>query len=110
MSWATALLVALAGAAGALLREAVTRGDHPAAATAALNVVGAAALGAATVLLHGDALLVVGGGLLGAATTFSTWMVQAERSAHTVRLLLVPALLGVAAAAAGRLLAMLSLA
>jgi fluoride ion exporter CrcB/FEX len=99
--------VAVAGAAGAVLRaEATARGDAT-RATAVLNVVGAALLGATLVLLDGTARTVVAVGLLGATTTFSTWMVQAESHAQRVRVVLVPFVAGVAAVAAGRWLAML---
>lgn len=111
MSPVQLLLVAVAGAAGALLRHELT--SHPdraraMRATAAVNVLGAGVLGIATVALDGTALLVAGGGLLGSATTFSTWMVQADDApppGGALAVLAVPLLLGVAAAAAGRLLA-----
>lgn len=108
MTPTTALLVALAGALGAWARHALTSADDPvraAARTAAVNVAGAGALGAASVLLSGAPLLVVGGGLLGSLTTFSTWMVQVRQHPRPLALAAVPLLLGVAAAVAGRLLA-----
>jgi CrcB protein len=48
--------------------------------TFAVNLSGGFALGALTGLsVGGDALLVLGTGLLGGYTTFSTWMVEAQR-------------------------------
>lgn len=100
-----AVLVALAGAAGAWLRHLLTTTAHPVRATAAVNVVGGGALGAASVVLPPAALLVVGGGLLGGVTTFSTWMVQADEHQHRWWVLAVPVVLGLAMVALGRMLA-----
>ena len=48
--------------------------------TFVVNLSGGFALGLLTgFAAHGDALLVFGTGFLGAYTTFSTWMVEAER-------------------------------
>jgi fluoride exporter len=48
--------------------------------TFVVNLTGGFALGLLTGLaVEGDALLLVGTGLLGAYTTFSTWMVEAQR-------------------------------
>jgi CrcB protein len=48
--------------------------------TFVVNLTGGFALGLLTGLaVSGDALLVLGTGLLGAFTTFSTWMVEAQR-------------------------------
>ncbi len=48
--------------------------------TFVVNLTGAFLLGLLTGLaVHGDALLLFGTGLLGAYTTFSTWMVEAQR-------------------------------
>jgi CrcB protein len=48
--------------------------------TLAVNLTGGFLLGLLTGLsVSGDALLVLGTGLLGAYTTFSTWMVEAQR-------------------------------
>jgi CrcB protein len=48
--------------------------------TFVVNLTGGFVLGLLTGLaVHGDALLVFGTGLLGAYTTFSTWMVEAQR-------------------------------
>lgn len=78
--------VAVLGAAGAYARFAVGArvtarrpGTFP-AGTFVVNLTGAFALGLLTGLsVTGDALLVLGTGLLGAYTTFSTWMVEAQR-------------------------------
>ncbi len=54
-------------------------GDFP-LGTFAVNLTGAFVLGLLNGLsVTGDALLVLGTGLLGAYTTFSTWMVEAQR-------------------------------
>jgi CrcB protein len=54
-------------------------GDFP-LGTFVVNLTGGFLLGLLTGLsVTGDALLVFGTGLLGAYTTFSTWMVEAER-------------------------------
>ncbi|QEC50819.1 fluoride efflux transporter CrcB [Baekduia soli] len=48
--------------------------------TFVVNLTGGSVLGLLTGLaVHGDVLLVFGTGLLGAYTTFSTWMVEAQR-------------------------------
>jgi fluoride exporter len=84
LAWAG---VAVLGAAGAYARFAVgtwvgARGAFP-MGTFVVNLTGAFALGLLTGLsLTGDALLVLGTGLLGAYTTFSTWMVEAQRLAE----------------------------
>ncbi len=103
MTPAEAALVAVAGALGAWLRHVLTTARDPVRATAAVNVVGGGALGAASVLLAPTALLVVGGGLLGGLTTFSTWMVQADEHQHRWWVVAVPVALGVTAVALGRL-------
>lgn len=80
--------VAALGAVGAVGRFAVTsyvtarsRSRFP-LGTFAVNVTGAFALGLLTGLgVSGDALMVAGTGVLGSFTTFSTWMVEAERLA-----------------------------
>lgn len=99
------LLVTAAGAAGAVVRHELTARPRAVRATALVNVVGAGLLGIATTVLAPGPLLVVGAGLLGATTTFSTWMVHAETAASTGRVVVLPLVAGVAAAAAGRLLA-----
>ena len=86
MSVAAGIGVALLGAAGALARYGV--GELVAArragafplGTFAVNVSGGLALGLLVGLdVAGDALLLLGGGLLGSYTTFSTWMLEAQR-------------------------------
>jgi CrcB protein len=74
------------GAAGAYARFSVAAavtarrpGDFP-SGTFVVNMTGGFALGALTGLgVSGDALLVLGTGFLGGYTTFSTWMVEAQR-------------------------------
>jgi CrcB protein len=79
--------------------------------TFAVNISGGFVLGVLTGLaVRGDALLVLGTGLLGAYTTFSTWMVEAERLGEdgawsTMWLYLVGSMLaGLAATGAGWLI------
>lgn len=78
--------VAALGAIGAYARFAVgawvteRRSRTFPAGTFVVNLTGAFALGLLTgVALDGAAMLIVGTGLLGAYTTFSTWMVEAQR-------------------------------
>ena len=78
--------VALLGAAGAWARFHVgglvtaRRPSEFPFGTLAVNLGGGFLLGLLTGLsVSGDALLVLGTGLLGAYTTFSTWMVEAQR-------------------------------
>ena len=83
LTWAT---VALLGALGALARfEAGARiarlrpGDFP-WGTFAINLSGGFALGVLVGLEVADApRLTIGVGMLGSYTTFSTWMVEAQR-------------------------------
>lgn len=83
LAWAG---VAVLGALGAYARSAVGAlvtarrpGPFP-AGTFAVNLTGAFALGLLTGLsVTGDALLIAGTGLLGSFTTFSTWMLEAQR-------------------------------
>lgn len=78
--------VAAFGALGALQRfrvaSAVTArhsSDFP-YGTFAVNISGGLALGVMTGLsLSGDSLLLLGTGFMGSYTTFSTWMVEAQR-------------------------------
>ena len=78
--------VGAVGAAGAYLRFAVAGAitarrpsDFP-FGTFAVNLSGGFALGLLVGLaVEGDARLVAGTGFLGAFTTFSTWMVEAQR-------------------------------
>ena len=79
--------VAVFGAAGAYARFSLGASVGPRGAfpmgTFVVNLTGAFALGLLTGLsVTGDALLVFGTGLLGAYTTFSTWMVEAQRLAE----------------------------
>jgi fluoride exporter len=78
--------VAVVGAAGAWARFYVgglVTARRPSAfpfGTFTVNLTGGFLLGLLTGLsVSGDALLVLGTGLLGAYTTFSTWMVEAQR-------------------------------
>ena len=78
--------VALVGAAGAWARFYVgglVTARWPSVfpfGTLTVNLTGGFLLGVLTGLsVSGDALLVLGTGLLGAYTTFSTWMVEAQR-------------------------------
>jgi CrcB protein len=110
--------VSALGALGALARFTVAErvaahhtGDFP-LGTFAVNLMGAFTLGVLTgASLGPDAMLVLGTGLLGAYTTFSTWMVEAQRLAedgswHTMWLYLVGSMLaGILAAGAGWVLA-----
>lgn len=105
MSALEVLLVAVAGALGAVVRHELTTRPRAVRATAMVNVVGAGLLGVATSVLAGGPLLIVGGGLLGATTTFSTWMVHADTAPSTGRVVVLPLVAGVAAAALGRVLA-----
>lgn len=82
----TVVLVAVAGALGALLRHAITSragapGTAPRAwAVAGVNLVGAAIAGIAVLggdLLGARAVAVVAVGFCGALTTFSTWVLDA---------------------------------
>jgi CrcB protein len=79
--------------------------------TFAVNVSGALALGLLTgLVLHGDALVVLGGGALGSYTTFSTWMLETDRSVEAGQTLAavvnvaLTLLVGLGAAELGRLL------
>lgn len=108
------LLVAAMGAVGSLLRfrldalvQTRANGSFP-LGTLAVNLTGSFCLGLLTGLsVTGNELLVLGTGLLGSFTTFSTWMLEAERLAEEgeSRLafanLAVPLAAGLAAALAG---------
>jgi CrcB protein len=78
--------------------------------TLAVNLSGTLALGVlAGAALRGDGYLLAGTATLGAYTTFSTWMLESERSGEHGRAVLVvnvliSLLLGLAAVALGRLL------
>jgi CrcB protein len=110
--------VGVFGAAGAFARfslgAAVTAGrpgDFP-WGTFVVNLTGGFALGVLTGLgVTGDALLVLGTGFLGGYTTFSTWMVEAQRLGEDAEFALAAAYLlgsmlaGLASTAAGWALA-----
>lgn len=101
------LAIALGGI-GALVRVAFTAAAAPRlpgaadTATGIVNVVGAGAAGAVAVALDGPLGLVLAAGLLSGMTTFSTWMVGAERAWSAGRrrfgvlLVVLPLLLGLA--------------
>lgn len=105
----TAIAIALLSAAGALGRVLATRRlGGGARATLAVNVAGSATLGLLVGAGAGDDLLLYAGtGALGSFTTFSTWMVEADRIARhhdlapAARLLVLATLSGAAALAAG---------
>ena len=109
--------VALIGGAGSVLRFLVDGAVSPAAegdfpvGTLAVNVSGAVVLGLITGLALGhDQALLAGTAAVGSYTTFSTWMLETQRLTeerqHTTAVLnvLVSLVLGIAAAALGRLL------
>ncbi len=95
-------LGAVARVFGTRLGETRLPGGAP-AATAVINVIGAGLLGIVAAIGNDVALLVLGSGLLGGFTTFSTWMVEADsthRSGRVIQallLLVVPTVLGLAA-------------
>ncbi len=111
----TVLIASLAGSVGALARYSLSgvvqqrRDTSMPVGTAAVNLLGALALGA--VVGAGDATAVwsiAGAGFIGGFTTFSTWMIETiglglvpRPTARAVVNLAVMAGLGVAAAALG---------
>ncbi len=109
--------VGLIGGTGAVLRFVVDqwvqrRTPHVFPyGTLAVNVSGAAVLGFVSGLaLASDATLLAGTALVGSYTTFSTWMLETQRLSEERQLtgaasnLVVSLVLGVAAAALGRLI------
>ena len=115
MIWAG---VALLGGLGALLRFAVDgvvaerAGSEFPWGTFVVNISGAAVLGVLTgASLRGDALRLAGTAVLGSYTTFSTWMFEAHRLGEEGELglalvnLVASLVVGVSAAALGRLIA-----
>ena len=87
-------------------------GAHMPVGTLAVNISGTVVLGLLVgVALRGDALLLAGTATIGSYTTFSTWMFESHRLAEddrgcTVAVNVIASLLlGVAAAALGRVLA-----
>lgn len=109
MSLGSWLLIALLGGAGAIARVEVgaavsARLGRVWLGTLSVNLLGAFLLGIAHAALSDRAATVIGVGLIGAFTTFSTWMLEAERATTaSVRALvfLVPLVLGLLAVAAG---------
>lgn len=110
--------IGVMGAAGAYARFSATAMITRRRATAfpwgtfSVNLSGGFALGFLTGLgLGGDALLILGTGFLGGYTTFSTWMVEAQRLGEDARWGLMQAYLlgsmaaGLAATGLGWLLA-----
>lgn len=77
----SAILVALGGAIGAVLRDRANHWQGPIAGTDLVNRLGAVLLGVVGVLvrdgvLHAPALTLLGVGVAGGMTTFSTFLVQ----------------------------------
>ncbi|HMS73151.1 MAG TPA: CrcB family protein [Baekduia sp.] len=109
MSFGSWVLLALLGGAGAVARvevgAAVTaRVGKVWIGTLAVNIAGAFLLGLTHASLSGSARTTIAIGLLGAFTTFSTWMLEAERAATARQravIVIVPLVLGLAAAALG---------
>lgn len=102
-AWA---MVAVFGAAGALLRHEVTaRAEDALVALHATNVIGSFALGLVVgAQPQSPAVWAFGIGGLGALTSFSTWIVGVRGREHAATHLLVPLALAVAAAVVGTLL------
>lgn len=101
----TWLVVAISGAAGALLRHEVTaRAGRPLLALHVCNGLGALALGLVVGLgASGRVATALAAGGLGAFTSFSTWMVGA-RQRGGVGHVVAPLVVAVAAAALGTVL------
>ncbi|HEX6154231.1 MAG TPA: fluoride efflux transporter CrcB [Solirubrobacterales bacterium] len=119
MSWAAWVGVAFLGGLGALARFGLTLliadrlHPHFPLGTLAVNLSGAFLLGfLAGTSLGSDGRLVLGAGAIGAYTTFSTWMLETQRVGTMGRQrlaaanLLLSIVLGLGAAALGRLLGM----
>ena len=117
MSAGVWVAVVLIGGAGSVLRfyvdgivtSAIGR-DFP-YGTLAVNLTGAVILGLVTGLaLAGDAALLAGTAAVGSYTTFSTWMLETQRLTEerqhrkVIANVAVSLVLGVAAAALGRLI------
>ncbi len=83
LAWIGVGLFGALGAYGRFYVGGVVTSRHPSEfpyGTFVVNLTGGFVLGLLTGLaVQGDALLVFGTGLLGAYTTFSTWMVEAQR-------------------------------
>jgi CrcB protein len=103
----TAVLIAIAGGIGALVRAEVAIHMPRPYGTFLVNILGAAMLGA--LVGAGDAVTpatmkVLGVGFAGGLTTFSTWMVESAAESPTRRTiaLAVPLTVGVFVAVAAR--------
>lgn len=117
MSAGVWVAVVLIGGAGSVLRfyvdgivTAAIGRDFP-YGTLAVNLTGAVVLGLITGLaLAGDAALLAGTAAVGSYTTFSTWMLETQRMTEerqhrkVIANVAVSLVLGVAAAALGRLI------
>ncbi len=117
MSAGVWVAVVLIGGAGSVLRfyvdgivTSVIGRDFP-YGTLAVNLTGAVILGLITGLaLAGDAALLAGTAAVGSYTTFSTWMLETQRLTEerqhrkVIANVAVSLVLGVAAAALGRLI------
>lgn len=83
LPWVGLAALGALGALGRFTLDGAVSGRWPSDfpfGTLAVNLSGSFALGVLVGLgLTGDARLVLGTGLLGAYTTFSTWMVEAQR-------------------------------
>ena len=83
LTWTAVALLGAAGAWGRFYVGGAVAAHWPSAfpfGTFIVNLTGGFLLGLLTGLsLSGDAILILGTGLLGAYTTFSTWMVEAQR-------------------------------
>ena len=112
--WAAIILIGGAGSVVRFLADGLvasaTGRDFP-FGTLAVNVSGAMILGLLTGLALGhDQALLAGTAAVGSYTTFSTWMFETDRLAeerqfrHAAANVIVSLILGVAAAALGRLI------
>jgi CrcB protein len=106
--WAGVVVI---GGAGSVIRflvdgaVATSTGREFPLGTLAINVSGALILGFLTGLALGhDQALLAGTAAVGSYTTFSTWMFESERLAEVAANVLVSLVLGVAAAALGKLI------
>ncbi len=109
----TALLIAVGGGVGALLRWGIAsfltkRNNGFPIGITVVNVVGSFLLGMIVGITASDGINLATApitvGLLGGFTTFSTWMVDIEEAPSTrvsTAIVVVPLTLGLAAAAAG---------
>jgi CrcB protein len=112
--WAGVVLIGGAGSVVRFLADGLvsaTAGRDFPFGTLAINISGAVILGLLTGLgLGGDQALMAGTAAVGSYTTFSTWMLETQRLAEerqhrkAVLNVVVSLVLGVAAAALGRLI------